>query len=47
MAKMEKIFSALVLGATFPKPIEVRDVKVKYRAVMYLVLMEGPLVVSF
>lgn len=30
------IFSASVLGATLPKPTEVSDVNVKYRAVTYL-----------
>ena len=34
MAKILKIFSALVLGATLPKPMLVKLVKVKYRAVI-------------
>ena len=42
MTQMEKIFSELVLGETFPKPTLVRLLKVKYRAVTYLSLMEGP-----
>lgn len=29
------IFSVSVFGATLPNPTEVREVKVKYRAVMY------------
>ena len=44
---MEKIFSALVFGATLPKPILVREVKVKYKAVMYLDRMSGPDAESF
>ncbi len=39
---MEKIFSELVFGDTFPNPTLVRLLKVKYRAVTYLSLMEGP-----
>lgn len=39
----EKIFSLSVLGATLPNPILVKLVKVKYRAVMYLVPDPGPL----
>ena len=42
MTQMEKIFSELVLGETLPKPTLVRLLKVKYRAVTYLSLMEGP-----
>lgn len=42
MTQMEKIFSELVFGETFPKPTLVRLLKVKYRAVTYLSLMEGP-----
>lgn len=42
MMQMEKIFSELVFGETFPKPTLVRLLKVKYRAVTYLSLMEGP-----
>ena len=34
MITMEKIFSYLVLAATLPKPTVVREVQVKYRAVM-------------
>ena len=34
MAMMEKIFSALVLADTFPKPTLVRLVQVKYKAEM-------------
>ena len=47
MSNMEKSFSRLVLGDMLPNPILVRLVKVKYRAVMYLVLILGPLVVTF
>ena len=43
MTQMEKTFSEFVLGETFPKPTEVRLEKVKYNAVIYLDLMEGPL----
>ena len=42
MTQMEKIFSGLVFGETFPNPTLVRLLKVKYRAVTYLSLMEGP-----
>lgn len=42
MTQMEKIFSELVLGDTFPNPTLVRLLKVKYSAVTYLSLMEGP-----
>ena len=42
MTQMEKIFSELVFGDTFPNPTLVRLLKVKYRAVTYLSLMEGP-----
>ncbi len=42
MTQMEKIFSGLVLGETFPNPTLVKLLKVKYRAVTYLSLMEGP-----
>lgn len=42
MTQMEKIFSELVFGETFPKPTLVRLLKVKYRAVTYLSLTEGP-----
>lgn len=34
MTIIVKIFSASVLGATFPKPTDVRLLKVKYSAVM-------------
>jgi hypothetical protein len=43
---MLKIFSAFVLGATFPNPMLVKLVKVKYKAVIYRVRMGGPLIVS-
>ena len=46
MEKMEKIFSELVFGATFPNPILVSDVNVKYSAVIYFERMSGPDVVS-
>jgi hypothetical protein len=36
ITQMVKIFSASVFGATFPKPTEVSEVNVKYRAVTYL-----------
>lgn len=39
----ENIFSLSVLGATFPNPILVRLVNVKYKAVMYRVPAPGPL----
>ncbi len=39
---MEKIFSELVFGDTFPKPTLVRLLNVKYSAVTYLSLIEGP-----
>lgn len=42
MTHIVNIFSASVFGATFPKPTLVSDVKVKYKAVMYLDLMLGP-----
>ena len=42
MTHTEKIFSELVLGATLPKPTEVRLLNVKYRAVMYLDRIGGP-----
>lgn len=42
MTQMEKIFSGLVLGETLPKPTLVRLLKVKYKAVTYLSLIEGP-----
>lgn len=35
MTHIVKIFSASVLGATFPKPTDVSEVKVKYSAVTY------------
>ena len=34
--KTEQIFSLLVLGDTLPKPTDVSDEKVKYKAVTYL-----------
>ena len=43
MTQMEKTFSEFVLGETFPKPTDVKLEKVKYNAVIYLDLMEGPL----
>lgn len=42
MTQMEKIFSLLVLGDILPKPTLVNELKVKYRAVIYLDLSEGP-----
>ena len=42
MTQMEKIFSELVLGDTFPKPTLVRLLNVKYSAVTYLSRMDGP-----
>lgn len=42
ITQIEKIFSELVFGDTFPKPTLVRLLKVKYRAVTYLSLMDGP-----
>lgn len=47
MANMEKSFSKFVFGDIFPKPILVKEVKVKYRAVIYLVFILGPLDVTF
>lgn len=44
MAHTEKIFSAFVLAETLPKPTLVRLEQVKYRAVMYEVIMSGPFV---
>lgn len=35
MTHIVKIFSASVFGATFPKPTDVSEVKVKYSAVTY------------
>lgn len=35
MTNIVNPFSMSVFGATFPKPTLVRDVQVKYRAVMY------------
>lgn len=43
---MENIFSASVFGDTFPNPILVNVVKVKYKAVIYFERMFGPLEVS-
>lgn len=46
MTQMEKIFSELVLGETFPKPTLVRLLKVKYSAVTYISFLDGPEVAS-
>jgi hypothetical protein len=35
-------FSVFVVGATLPKPTDVRDEKVKYRAVTYRERIDGP-----
>ena len=40
--RIEKIFSEFVLGDTFPKPTLVKLLKVKYKAVTYFDLIEGP-----
>ena len=42
MTQMEKTFSELVFGDTLPKPTLVRLLNVKYSAVMYLDLIDGP-----
>ena len=44
MTQIEKTFSELVFGETLPNPTLVRELNVKYSAVMYLDLMVGPLV---
>lgn len=40
--QMVNIFSLSVSAATFPNPTEVMQVMVKYRAVTYIVRLEGP-----
>lgn len=40
--QMVKIFSLSVSAATLPKPTEVMQVIVKYNAVTYIVLLDGP-----
>ena len=42
MVQMEKIFSELVFGETLPNPTLVKLLNVKYRAVTYLSLTDGP-----
>lgn len=42
MTQMEKIFSEFVFGDTLPNPTLVKLLRVKYRAVTYLSLTEGP-----
>lgn len=44
--QMVKIFSLSVSAATLPKPTEVMQVMVKYSAVTYMVLRDGPLTSS-
>ena len=41
MATIEKIFSVSVFGLTFPNPTLVRLVHVKYRALTYVLFVEG------
>lgn len=43
---MVNIFSLSVSGATLPKPTLVIQVIVKYKAVTYIVLLDGPFVSS-
>ena len=43
ITQMEKIFSVLVFGETFPNPTLVRLLNVKYKAVMYFDCKSGPL----
>ena len=43
MEHIENIFSALVLGEMLPNPTLVRLLNVKYKAVMYLEFLSGPL----
>ena len=43
IAIIPKTFSEFVFGATLPNPTDESDVKVKYKAVMYFVLIVGPL----
>ena len=42
MISIENIFSEFVLGDTFPNPTLVKLLKVKYKAVTYFDLMDGP-----
>lgn len=42
MTITENIFSLFVFGLTFPNPTDVRLLKVKYIAVMYLSFTDGP-----
>lgn len=42
MTQMENTFSEFVFGETLPKPTDVRLLKVKYKAVMYLERTLGP-----
>ena len=47
MTMTEKTFSEFVFGETLPKPTDVKLLKVKYMAVMYLSLTDGPEVILF
>lgn len=44
ITQMEKIFSVLVFGETFPNPTLVKLLNVKYKAVIYFDCKSGPLV---
>lgn len=44
ITQIEKIFSVLVFGETFPNPTLVKLLNVKYKAVIYLDCKSGPLV---
>ena len=42
MTHIEKTFSELVFGETFPKPTDVKLENVKYNAVIYFDFIVGP-----